>query len=289
MCYNYNICNAVAEKLYYYGSKEDHCGKGIVMKMKKTMLAAVIAMLMSFTACGTTENSKETENEAAQVTEAETEAPETEELTEAAEEITEAAAIAEPEEFTPVEGLSENYADLENRCFAYNGEIFTLGESTLKDLIDGGIPFKESELNNKGNNVNSNYETNRYDAQINDFVSMQFTFINITESNITEEECLLSNVRWYSIYVPQPDYEDSLNEEIINYINDAANYVCFSFPLTLTKEQLLENNSDTTEVDEYNNVKYRVDSEVYMGSSGYTFEFNKNTNQLEDVTISWLP
>lgn len=259
--------------------------------MKKIMLIAVVAVLMSFTACSTAENSSTTESKSSQTTETETIISETETTTEASEKISSEknATVTEPEEFTPVEGLSENYADLENRSFAYEGKIFTLGESTLKDLIDGGIPFSESELNNRGNNVNRNYETSRYTVRINDYVSMQFTFINNTEDNITEEECLLSSVRWYTIYVPQSNYEQSMNEEIIGSINDAAKHVCFSFPLTLTKEQLLENNSDTTEEDEYNNVRYKVDSEVYMGNSGYNFEFNKNTNQLEDVTISWLP
>lgn len=80
-----------------------------------------------------------------------------------------------------------------------------------------------------------------------------------------------------------------MNEEIMELINDAADHVCFSFPLTLTKEQLLENNDGASEVDEYNNVYYRVESEIYMGDSGYSFEFNKVTNQLENVSISWLP
>lgn len=196
---------------------------------------------------------------------------------------------AEPEPFIPVAGLSEDYADLEKRCFAYKGRIFILGESTLQDLIDGGIPFDESDLNNSGNNVNRNYETSRYRARINDYVSLQFTFINITESNISEAECLLDNVRFYTLYVPQPDYEDSKNEEITALINDAQEQVCFSFPLTLTKEQLLENNGNATEIDEYNNVEYQIHSEVYMGQSGYRFVFNKQTNQLEQVSITWLP
>lgn len=193
------------------------------------------------------------------------------------------------EDFTPVEGLSENYADLENRSFAYKGQIFTLGESTWQDLVDGGIPFQENDLNNIGNNVNSNYETNRYSVELNDYVWMQFSFVNTTQTNISEGECLLSLVRLYFLYVPQPDYEDSLNEEIANLIRDGGNYVGFSFPLTLTREQLLENNKDATEMTESNCVNYYVDSEVYMGKSGYHFEFNENTDQLEDVTISWLP
>lgn len=272
-------------------------------RMKKAGLTLImIAAICGLTACTgngnetereetiATENSGTSDYEAAPITEEETTVPETEAVIESDEEPAEETfTVNEPEEFTPVAGLSENYADLENRCFAYKGQIFTLGESTLQDLIDGGIPFDENALNNVNNNVNSNYETDRYSVEINDYVGLQFTFINTTETNIPESECLLRLVRWYSLSVPQPDYEDSMNEEIAALINDAANYVCFSFPLTLTKEQLLENNGNATEIDEYNNVEYRIDSEVYMGDSGYSFKFNKNTDQLKDLTISWLP
>jgi type I restriction enzyme S subunit len=37
------------------------------------------------------------------------------------------------------------------------------------------------------------------------------------------------------------------------------------------------------------NVKYMIESEVYMGDSGYEFEFNDVTGQLKEVRISWLP
>lgn len=272
-------------------------------KMKKAALTLIMAAaICGLTACGgsaketereesmETENRETAENEAIVITEDETTMPEDTAVPESDEEpAEETVAVTVPEEFTPVAGLSEKYADLENRSFAYKGQIFTLGESTFQDLIDGGIPFDENALNNVSNNVNSNYETERYSVDINEYVGMQFTFINTTQSNIPEAECLLSHVRWYLLFVPQPDYDDSMNEKITSLINDAANYVCFSFPLTLTKEQLLENNGDATEIDEYNNVEYRVDSEVYMGDSGYSFKFDKNTNQLKDLTISWLP
>lgn len=198
-------------------------------------------------------------------------------------------APTEVEEFVRVDGLSENYADLENRSFAYDGKIYTLGECTLQDLIDAGVPFDENDLNNSGNNVNKNYETSTYDVDINDFTTLQLSFMNTTDTNITEAECLLSYARWYTIYVPHTDYEGDLNERIVENINDSSKHICFSFPLTLTKDQLLENNSDTTEETDFNGVKYKVDSEVYMGSSGYNFEFDQTTDQLKEVSISWLP
>ena len=64
--------------------------------------------------------------------------------------------------------------------------------------------------------------------------------------------------------------------------------VHFSFPTTLTKDELLENSSENAEEDG-KNVKYMIESEVYMGDSGYEFEFNDVTGQLKEVRISWLP
>lgn len=192
------------------------------------------------------------------------------------------------EDFTLALGLSEKYADMDNRSFVYNGQKFTLGESTLKDLIDGGIPFEENDLNNSANNVNKNYETERYTARINDYVTMQFMFGNFTDSEQKAEDCILSYVRYSHLYDPQPDYDADMNSEIAEAMLDAAKIVNFSFPGTLTKDQLLANSSENAEEDG-NYVKYMVDSEVYMGRSGYEFEFNKETYQLKEVIISWLP
>lgn len=287
------------------------------MKIKKIMLAGLIMIAMNFSlsACGkeekgtlqesseqktestkpaeetglreetSTEETGSTEESTLEDSNRETGAGSNEESSEAPTEF----AIPIQEDFTPVEGLSDKYVDFENRSFAYNGKVFKLGESTLKDLIDGGIPFDESDLNNKGNNVNKNYETSRYTADINKYVYLQFKFVNITGDTLTEEECLLSYVRINYLYVPQPDYDVERNARITESILDAAKTVCFSFPATLTKEQLLENNSEGAEQDDYNNVDYRIKSEVYMGRSGYHFKFDKTTNQLADMAMDWLP
>lgn len=275
------------------------------MRNKKMMLAGFVTLMMgvSLAGCGNDDNAAKNSVTTDQVIETETETEaETEETENGAEdysyEETSAydAASEETTEFTmPVyedftleSGLSENYADLDNRAFVYNGKKFTLGESTLKDLIDGGIPFEQNSVNNSGNNVNKNYETERYTARINDYVTMQFMFGNFTDSEQKAEDCVLSYVRYSHLYVPHPDYEASMNAEISEMMLDGAKQVNFSFPTTITKDQLLEKCSENAEEDG-KVVKYSVDSEIYMGSSGYTFEFDDTTGQLKEVRISWLP
>ena len=130
------------------------------MKVKKIMLAGliVIAMNCSFIACGKeekgavqessepkTENTKPAEEtgsaEESAFEDSNREAENRETEVESKEEGSESPAefaIPIQEDFTPVEGLSDKYVDFENRSFAYNGKVFKLGESTLKNLIDGG-------------------------------------------------------------------------------------------------------------------------------------------------------
>lgn len=77
----------------------------------------------------------------------------------------------------------------------------------------------------------------------------------------------------------------------IRVIDDNEEFVFLESETGITErldDQLLEKCSENAEVDG-KIVKYSVDSEVYMGSSGYTFEFDDTTGQLKEVRISWLP
>lgn len=260
------------------------------MRNKKMMIAGLITLVMgiSMIGCGNGDKSAEETVTTEQVTE--TDDYSYEDATDDDDVGKESTEFTMPvyEDFTLASGLSESYADLDNRAFVYNGKKFTLGESTLKDLIDGGIPFEENSVNNSGNNVNKNYETDKYTARINDYVTMQFMFGNFTDSEQKAEDCVLTYIRYSHLYVPHPDYEASMNAEISEMMLDGAKQVNFSFPTTITKDQLLEKCDENAEEDG-KVVKYTVDSEEYMGSSGYTFEFDDTTGQLKEVMISWLP
>ena len=144
--------------------------------MRKSIIAAaLVASVLSITACGPTENvdvAEENYDAAEETTVAET----TEETTEATTEettaettteatttvvttevtttaettvsaVTEVSGEAEKkdektEEFKTAEGFSSVYADLDNRAFGYNGKVLRLGESTFQDLVDAGVPFR---------------------------------------------------------------------------------------------------------------------------------------------------
>ena len=142
------------------------------MKNRRMLQLGLVTVVlgMSLVGCGTDESDNKAEKteatEQVTVTEkntigedaADISADDTEDIADTYDESTEFT-LPVYDDFTLEQGLSEKYADMDNRSFVYNGTKLILGESTLKDLIDAGIPFDESDLNNSGNNVNVNYET----------------------------------------------------------------------------------------------------------------------------------
>lgn len=177
---------------------------------------------------------------------------------------------------TPSADLGDTWVNLDNRSFAVNGTVYTLGVSTLQDMIDGGVPFDEEDIANANNNLNSNTESQNFSIVLGEYYNAQVAVINTTEENKTMAECPIS-----SIYLPV-DLEES---------NDI---LTFAFPLTMTEDDLLAQAGEPTSQDSYssgsdyvmNTYEYKVESENYYRESGYKFEFTNGV--LSYVTINWI-
>lgn len=145
--------------------------------MKRAMsfiMCLAVVMGMTMTGCGTDDKIREAAEEAARLqasedaanaaleaeeetTEAETEA-ETDEATEA--ETTEEATEETTEESdtdsdasTGSREIDENLINFDKMSFMINGYECILGETTLQDLIDAGVPFTENSLADANNNI----------------------------------------------------------------------------------------------------------------------------------------
>ena len=177
---------------------------------------------------------------------------------------------------TPSADLGDTWVNLDNRSFAVNGTVYTLGVSTLQDMIDGGVPFDEEDIANANNNLNSNTESQNFSIVLGEYYNAQVAVINTTEENKTMAECPIS-----SIYLPV-DLEES---------NDI---LTFAFPLTMTEDDLLAQAGEPTSQDSYssgsdytmNTYEYKVESENYYRETGYKFEFTNGV--LSYVTINWI-
>lgn len=239
------------------------------MKKKSKLLAGLLIMVMSIMmigGCGAKkEESKPVEGEVQKE----------EDTTEPAEE-GEVKEEESEEPTTPSADLGDTWVNLDNRSFAVNGTVYTLGVSTLQDMIDGGVPFDEEDIANANNNLNSNTESQNFSIVLGEYYNAQVAVINTTEENKTIAECPIS-----SIYLPV-DLEES---------NDI---LTFAFPLTMTEDDLLAQAGEPTSQDSYssgsdyvmNTYEYKVESENYYRETGYKFEFTNGV--LSYVTINWI-
>lgn len=267
--------------------------------MRKAIYIGLILSIAAgcmFTGCGdmkpgkgkaeTPETSVATEAETEEETEAETE-EETEEETEAeteeeTEEETEAETTEEATEAKEPIVSDTLWADFDNMVFSVNGKEYKLGETTLQEMIDDGVPFDEDDLANAGNNINANYETPSFQIVLGEYYSASVYAMNDTDENKPANECILSTI---SLYIEQDEPQDILS---------------FNFPLNITKEDLLANCGEPEDpendiytydsedgdyhVDRYT---YKKDSERYFGYSKYEFEFVNG--EFDKIYISYLP
>lgn len=285
--------------------------------MRKSIIAAaLLASVLSITACGPTENvnvaeenydaaegttAAETTEETTEATTEETTAETTTEATTVVTtevttaETTEVSAVTEvsgddekkdekTEESKSAEGFSSVYADLDNRAFGYNGKVLRLGESTFQDLVDAGVPFSEEDLLDADNNVNSGKTSGYYTFHVDDskYSNLQLVFVNDTDTNIKLKECKLEMARWWAM-IPRPTYDEERNAELKADLEAAAKHVSFAFPLTLTKSELIANSGEPTS--EKLGTEYKNPGEVY---GGYRFTFDTDSEVLQDVSIELL-
>ena len=285
--------------------------------MRKSIIAAaLLASVLSITACGPTENVNVAEENydaaegttAAETTEETTEETTAETTTEATTAVTtevtttaETSAVSEvsgetekkdeaekkdekAEESKSAEGFSSVYADLDNRAFGYNGKVLKLGESTFQDLVDAGVPFSEEDLLDADNNVNSGKTSGYYTFHVDDskYSNLQLVFVNDTDTNIKLKECKLEMARWWAM-IPRPTYDEERNAELKADLEAAAKHVSFAFPLTLTKSELIANSGEPTS--EKLGTEYKNPGEVY---GGYRFTFDTDSEVLQDVSIELL-
>ena len=154
-----------------------------IKKVLSICLFLSLATGCLFTGCGasetpdspveTTATTEAETTEAVTETEAETEQTDVEtEVETTAEEATEAAETTTAK--ASVDSSSDGlWADFDRMTFSVSGKTYTLGETTLQEMIDDGVPFEEDDLANAGNNVNPNYESSSFNITLGEYAFAQ--------------------------------------------------------------------------------------------------------------------
>ncbi len=187
---------------------------------------------------------------------------------------------AAPETAPASEGSSTSsgkYVDLDNMQFSINGKTYTLGKTTLQELIDDGVPFREDDLENAGNNLKKNAQSQGFRIDLDKYWTAQVYVMNDTDSGKTMSECYISEV-----YLPM--HKDKTQD-----------ILTFAFPQNMTMDELKANAGEPTNYRHYDGdngyysdtLEYSRDSSKYIGDYGYTFEFMKGN--LYCITIDYKP
>lgn len=170
---------------------------------------------------------------------------------------------------------STKYADLDHRQFAINGKVYTLGVTTLQDMIDDGIPFDKDDIANANNNVNPDSGTD-FEIELGKYNYATVYVGNFTDDNKAAKDCPIREIYF------------SIDED------ETQNVLSFNFPFSLTEDNLKENSGDPTDYSTntsnkytHTTYEYKVESDDYYGESGYNFEFTNG--KLSYVTIDYMP
>ena len=172
--------------------------------------------------------------------------------------------------------FSGDYVTLDNMQFAINGKVYTLGQTTLQELVDDGVPFDEDSLACVNNNVTKNSQSQGYKITLDEYWSAQVYVLNDTEDNKSAAELAINE-----IYLPLHD-------------DETQDILTFAFPTTITEDELRANAGEPTDFNEYEDgdyvshtLEYTQEPTKYYGDSGYTFEFTNGA--LSYLTIEYLP
>lgn len=189
---------------------------------------------------------------------------------------TEATTAATTRGASVINGTIVNFDEMN---FYVNGKKFTLGKTTLQDMIDAGVPFDESDLQNAGNNVKSNSGSDVFKIVLGDYYYARVYFMNDTEDGKAAKDCFA-------------------HEITISIDNDKAqDILTFDFPFTFSMEELIANSGDPNEdIFHYESddgsyisdtVKYSKESEKYYNKNYYEFDFVNG--ELDSIRMTYIP
>ena len=245
------------------------------MKNKK-IISIILAATMAFgiASCSSDDTSSRNDDDNERVTtEAETEDEDetASETTTEAEEPTEST-LREPE--GPVE--SEFFTDFENMSFTYNGNTYTLGVSTLQDLIDDGVELSGLDAASDIVDSQSTYYAG-FSIELIPYRSATMTVANYTDEELPASDCVIT----------------SLSVDAIREIPEGT--IEFNFPDLFTTEDLVNSAGEPDNINEfelsdgtpYAIYTYEQSSEIYYGYRRYEYSFENGV--IDDISMSYIP
>ena len=252
------------------------------MKNRK-IISILLAATMAFgiASCSSDDTSSRNDDDNERVTtEAETEDEDetVSETTTEAEEPTEST-LREPE--GPVE--SEFFTDFENMSFTYNGNTYTLGVSTLQDLIDDGVELSGLDAASDIVDAQSTYYAG-FSIELIPYRQPCICVCGIFRRRLldrdglwAESDCVITSIDVRGIReIPEGTIE-------------------FNFPDLFTTEDLVNSAGEPDNINEfelsdgtpYAIYTYEQSSEIYYGCRRYEYSFENGV--IDEISMSYIP
>ena len=269
--------------------------------MKSKKIAALLlagSMIMSLAACNnsgkktreddetTTTTTEETTTEA--TTEATTTEATTEETTEAGiPDVSDTEATSETAESSEskaggVTAFSGKF-DFDDMHFYVNGKKYTLGKTTLQEMIDDGVPFKASDIKNASVEMKKNSQSlNGIGIECDKFWAPMVYVMNDSTEAKPMSECIIFKVYMHSI---EKNYKNGAN-------------ISFDFPYQMTMDELIaiagepkdangKTHDEGTNGNYTDTLRYKQKAKKYIGSREYQFVFAKG--QMSRIIMTYIP
>lgn len=171
------------------------------------------------------------------------------------------------------------YVDFDDMSFWVNGEKFTLGVTTLQDMIDAGVVFDAVDLEDADNNLRKNTQSETFKFYITEHLYGLVKVMNDTDKGKRLADCPLRR-----LYVTLSDHPEELDASILT----------MAFPLDLTLAQLAEHAGEPDDKSHYDGSKYVSDTYTYQKSGrryfGYNeFSFTFHDGVLDYFSIDYIP
>ena len=173
------------------------------------------------------------------------------------------------------------YVNFDEMNFYINGKKYTLGKTTLQELVDDGVPFAEGESENFGNNVKSHYQSGyiKIDCGTKNGNYFWIEVFNDTDSGKPMNECYVNQILF----------------KILNDEGAKQTLVTFDFPFTLTMDELKANSGEPTEKPYHNETGSNIYDKLEWTKKGTKFmnrnryEFSFKNGAFSEVDMTYIP
>ncbi|MGN0005042.1 MAG: hypothetical protein ACI37Z_03630 [Candidatus Gastranaerophilaceae bacterium] len=174
---------------------------------------------------------------------------------------------------------SDNWIDFDKMQFAYNDKVYTLGETTLQNLIDDGVVFESDSIAHFDDAVDKDYESSIFYVQLkngaDDYTELWVKTGNFTTSTKKARELPITTVCY------DAGFEGHGN---------IAKELRFVVPYDVTFQQVKDKCGEPDYLyqgDSYSKLEYTEEAEQYYNDKRYTFEFTQNA--LTSIELEYLP